>query len=104
AKHVYLWDHGLLNNKYYKSFNYILENKEIMSLVKKTYRFYIGTYSDGLFLLNKKFRGLGNGDKSYYNFIHSENDTIDKIDINVIEKLCCLYKIVLNEIDIELNK
>ncbi|MFW9782010.1 MAG: M28 family peptidase [Candidatus Heimdallarchaeota archaeon] len=104
AKEVILWDHGLLNNKYYKSFNYILENKEIMSLAKKTHRFYIGTYSDGLFLLNKKFKGLGNGDKSNYKYIHSENDNLEKIDINVLKRLCQFYKILLNEIDINLKK
>jgi len=104
AKKVNLWDHGLLNNKNFKSFNYILENKDIMSLEKKTYRFYIGTYSDGLFLLNKRFNGLGNGDKSTYNYVHSENDNLDKIDITVLKKLCQFYTILLNEVDINLNK
>ncbi len=104
AKKVNLWDHGLLNNKNYKSFNYILENKDIMSLEKKTHRFYIGTYSDGLFLLNKRFKGLGNGDKSTYNYVHSEKDDLDKIDINVLKKLCQFYTVLLNEVDINLNK
>ncbi len=99
AKNINLWDHGLLNNKYFKSFNYILENKEIMSLEKKTYRFYIGTYSDGLFLLNKRFKGLGNGDRSTYNYVHSKNDDLDKIDITVLKKLCQFYTILLNEVD-----
>jgi len=104
AKKVNLWDHGLLNNKNYKSFNYILENKDIMSLEKKTHRFYIGTYSDGLFLLNKGFKGLGNGDKSTYSYVHSENDDFDKIDKTVLKKLCEFYTILLNEVDINLNK
>ena len=104
AKKVNLWDHGLLNNKNYKSFNYILENKDIMSLEKKTHRFYIGTYSDGLFLLNKGFKGLGNGDKSSYNYIHSVNDDVAKIDVKVLKKLCQFYTILLNEVDINLNK
>ncbi len=104
AKKVNLWDHGLLNNKNYKSFNYILENKDIMSLEKKTHRFYIGTYSDGLFLLNKKFKGLGNGDKSTYNYVHSEDDDLDKIDINILKKLCQFYTVLLSEVDINLNK
>ncbi len=103
AKRVYLWDHGLINNKYFKSINYILENKEIMSL-EKTRRFYIGTYSDGLFLLNKEFQGIGNGDKSSYNYIHSVNDDVDKIDLTVLKKLSHFYTILLNEVDINLNK
>ena len=103
AKRVYLWDHGIINNKCFKSINYILENKDIMSLAK-THRFYIGTYSDGLFLLNKKFQGIGNGDKSSYNYIHSVNDDVDKIDLMVLKKLCHFYTILLNEVDINSNK
>ena len=99
AKKVNLWDHGLLNNKNFKSFNYILENKDIM-ILEKARRFSIGTYSDGLFLLNKKFQGLGNGDKSSYNYIHSVNDDVDKINITVLKKLCQFYTILLNDLDI----
>ncbi|MFX0080352.1 MAG: M28 family peptidase [Candidatus Hodarchaeota archaeon] len=103
AKRVYLWDHGLLNNKYFKSNNFILENKDIMSL-EKTRRIYIGTYSDGLFLLSKKFQGIGNGDKSSYNYIHSINDDVDKIKITALKKLSQFYTILLNEVDIDLNE
>ena len=103
AKKVNLWDHGLLNNKYFKSNNYILENKDIISL-EKTRRFYIGTYTDGLFLANKKFLGVGNGDKSSYNYIHSVNDDVDKIDLTLLKKLSQFYIILLNEVDINLNK
>jgi Zn-dependent M28 family amino/carboxypeptidase len=99
AKKVNLWDHGLLNNKRFKSYNYILENNNIMSL-EKARRISIGSYSDGLFLLNKKFQGLGNGDKSSYNYIHSVNDDPDKIDITVLKKLCQFYTILLNDLDI----
>lgn len=102
ANKVNLWDHGLLNNKNYKSINYILENKEILR-IEKARRIYIGTYSDGLFLLNKKFQGLGNGDKSTYNYVHSVNDNVDKIDIKVLKKLCEFYTILLNEVDINLK-
>jgi Zn-dependent M28 family amino/carboxypeptidase len=103
AKNINLWDHGLLNNKYFKSINYILENKDIMTLEKKTYRFYVGTYSDGLFLLNKKFNGLGVGDRSIYTFVHSKRDDLDKIDISVLKKLCHFYTILLSEVDINLK-
>ncbi|MFX1552538.1 MAG: M20/M25/M40 family metallo-hydrolase [Promethearchaeota archaeon] len=103
AKTINLWDHGLLNNKYFKSDKYILENREIMSL-EKTRRIYIGTYSDGMFLLSKRFKGLGNGDKSSYNYIHSVNDDADKIDITVLKTLCQFYIVLLSEVDINLNK
>jgi hypothetical protein len=98
ANKVILWDHGLVNKKCFKSINYILENKHIMSL-EKARRIYIGTYSDGLFLRNKKFQGLGNGDLSSYRYVHSVRDDVDKVNISVLEKLCQFYTILLNEID-----
>ncbi|MFX1572196.1 MAG: M28 family peptidase [Promethearchaeota archaeon] len=98
ARKVILYNHGLINNKNFKSNNFILENKDIMNL-EKAKRIYIGTYSDGLFLLSKKFKGLGNGDKTSYNSIHSIYDDIDKIDPLVIKKLCQFYTILLDEID-----
>jgi hypothetical protein len=103
ANKINLWDHGLLNNKYYKASNFILENKDLMRL-EKTRRFYIGTYSDGLFLLNKKFPGLGNGDKSSYNYIHSVDDDIDKINTKTLKKLCKFYTILLKEVDNNFHK
>ena len=103
ANRVNLWDHGLLTKKNIKSFEYILQNKEIMK-IEKTRRFYIGTYTDGLFLLNKGFHGLGSGDKSTYNYVHSVNDNVDKVNINILKKLCQFYTILLNEVDINFQK
>ena len=103
ANRVNLWDHGLLTKKNIKSFEYLLQNKEIMNIVK-TRRFYIGTYTDGLFLLNKGFQGLGSGDKSIYNYVHSVNDDVSKVNIKVLKKLCQFYTILLNEVDINFQK
>ncbi|KKL73675.1 hypothetical protein LCGC14_2072510 [marine sediment metagenome] len=98
AKKVNLWDSGLLDNKNFKSFTYLLENKEIM-ILEKARRLYIGTYSDGIYLLNHKFQGIGNGDKSSYNYVHSVNDNVDKIDVSVLKKLCHFYIMLLNDLD-----
>jgi len=98
AKRFILYDHGLLNNKNYKSYNFILENKDIMRM-GRAHKIYIGIYSDGLFLLNKKFQGLGAGDKSGQMYVHSINDTIDKIDPKVLKKLCQFITILLKDID-----
>ncbi|MFX0144856.1 MAG: hypothetical protein ACFE9C_12345, partial [Candidatus Hodarchaeota archaeon] len=99
ANQINIWDHGLLNNKYYKAYNYILENKDIMILEKKTRKFYIGLYSDGLFLYNKKFQGLGTGDRSVHSYVHSIHDDVDKINIKILKKLCEFYTILINEVD-----
>ncbi len=98
AKRFILYDHGLLNNKNYKAYNFIFENKDIMRM-ERAHKIYIGTYSDGLFLLNKNFQGLGAGDKSGQMYVHSINDTIDKIDPKVLKKLCQFITILLKDID-----
>ena len=98
AKRFILYDHGLLNNKNYKSYHFISENKDIMRM-ERAHKIYIGTYSDGLFLLNKKFKGFGAGDKSGQMYVHSINDTIDKIDPKVLKKLCQFITILLKDID-----
>ncbi|MFW9970512.1 MAG: M28 family peptidase [Candidatus Odinarchaeota archaeon] len=103
ANKINLWDHGLLNNKNYKALNYILENEDIMYLENKTRRFYIGLYSDGLFLYNKNFKGLGIGDRSVHSYVHSIQDDVDKIDIKILKKLCEFYSILLNEVDINIK-
>ncbi|MFX0008439.1 MAG: M28 family peptidase [Candidatus Hermodarchaeota archaeon] len=99
ANQINIWDHGLLNNKNYKVFNYIRENNEIMILEKKTRKFYIGLYSDGLFLYNKDFQGLGAGDRSVHSYVHSIHDDVDKIDIKILKSLCEFYTILLKDID-----
>ena len=98
AKHVELYNHGLINDKNLKSIKYISENTNSMTLVN-TKRIYIGFYSDGIFLHKKKFKGLGNGDKNSYNYVHSKNDCIDKIDILFLKKLCKFITILLNDND-----
>ncbi|MFX1429288.1 MAG: M28 family peptidase [Promethearchaeota archaeon] len=99
ANKINIWDHGLLNNKYYKAYNYILENKDMMILEKKTRKFYIGLYSDGLFLYNKDFQGIGTGDRSVHSYVHSVHDDVDKINIKILKKICEFYTILLNEVD-----
>ncbi|KKK40405.1 hypothetical protein LCGC14_1210450 [marine sediment metagenome] len=89
---------GTMGIRNFKSFMYLLENKEIL-ILEKAKRFYIGTYSDGIYLLNHKFQGIGNGDKSSYNYVHSVNDNVDKIDVSVLKKLCHFYIMLLNDLD-----
>ncbi|MFW9817992.1 MAG: M28 family metallopeptidase [Candidatus Thorarchaeota archaeon] len=98
ANRIYLWDHGLLNNKYRNTTDFILENKDLI-IKEKTRRFYIGVYSDGLFLYNKKFQGLGGGDISTNSYVHSIDDTVDKINIQILKKLCEFYAILLKDFD-----
>ncbi|MHA2009905.1 MAG: M28 family metallopeptidase [Promethearchaeota archaeon] len=100
AKKVVLYNQGLISKNHPRSHNFILENNDLMC-IEKAKKIYIGTYSDGVFLINKNLQGLGNGDKSSYNYIHSINDDIDKVDISFLKKLCQFYAILLSEVDSE---
>jgi hypothetical protein len=94
----YLYNHGFITDLNPKTLNLISNNKGIIEL-KKSKIVYPGIRSDGLFLLSKKFTGLGIGDESVYSYIHSIDDTVDKINISVLEDLCNLITVLLSEID-----
>ncbi|MBY9009653.1 MAG: hypothetical protein KGD74_07305, partial [Candidatus Lokiarchaeota archaeon] len=48
----------------------------------------LGTHSDGGFLGNKGFQGYGIGEVEAYKYMHTPNDTLDKIDTAILKKLC----------------
>jgi hypothetical protein len=98
AKKAILYDHGLVNNKNFKSYQYILENKDLFSL-EGAKKIYIGTYSDGIFLFNRKFHGLGIGDTSSYSYVHTIYDDVDKINLTLLKKLCHFITLVLKDND-----
>jgi len=47
-----------------------------------------GTHSDGGFLGDKGFQGYGIGEVESYDYMHTPNDTIDKINTEILKKLC----------------
>ncbi|MFO8017627.1 MAG: M20/M25/M40 family metallo-hydrolase [Promethearchaeia archaeon] len=47
-----------------------------------------GVRSDGLFLRKEGFHGFGFGDLKVYKYVHSKKDTVDKVSISVLEKIC----------------
>jgi hypothetical protein len=98
SRQIELYNHGLIKGQHQRSLNYIQENKDLMTVVK-TKKIYLGSYSDGLFLHNKNFQGLGHADKTSYNYVHSKEDDIDKIDVLFLKKLCKFIIILLNEND-----
>ncbi|MFX1236500.1 MAG: M28 family metallopeptidase [Promethearchaeota archaeon] len=58
-----------------------------------------GIRSDGLYLKNKGYEGFGFGDYSTYKYYHSKDDSIDKIDIRILENLSKFVIRALVEID-----
>ncbi len=98
AQKAILYNNGLINNVNFKSYQYILENKDLFSL-EGAKKIYFGTYSDGVFLYNKKFYGLGIGDEDSYRFVHSIHDDISKINTRLLNKLCHFITILLKDND-----
>ncbi|TFG20568.1 MAG: M20/M25/M40 family metallo-hydrolase [Promethearchaeota archaeon] len=60
--------------------------------------------SDAYYLKKKNFRGFGFGDQSSYKYVHTINDTIDKVDTFLLEKLCKHIIDVINRIDNNTNR
>ena len=59
--------------------------------------------SDAYYLKKKNFGGFGFGDQSSYKYVHTINDTVDKVDPVLLEKLCKHILEVLNKIDNNTN-
>jgi len=88
AKHVYLFPGGkeganaqnidemLINNSRNLRINHYITNRVL------------GTHSDGGFLGNKGFQGYGIGEVEAYEYMHTPNDTLEKIDTTVLKRLC----------------
>jgi len=99
ANHVYLFpgendvdhikevDHLLLNNNRNLQINHYITSRVL------------GTHSDGGFLGDKGLQGWGVGEVEVYDYMHTINDTIDKIDTKVLKNLCLVLIDSLKEHD-----
>ena len=85
-----------INNFFLNSF---IKNSEKLNLKKNPKRIYFGSHSDGWFLGKKGFVGIGFGDMASYRYIHSINDTIDKVDPILLKMLCEALTGALAELD-----
>jgi hypothetical protein len=72
-------------SRFVKIFELNGKNQKIVNEFKKRV---IGTHSDGCYLKKMGYRGVGYGDTSIYKFMHSINDTTDKVDISLLKRLC----------------
>ncbi|MHA2130044.1 MAG: M28 family peptidase, partial [Promethearchaeota archaeon] len=80
-------DHLLLNNKRNLRIGHWVTNR------------IFGTHSDGGFLGNKGFQGYGIGDVEPNAYMHTPNDTIDRVNTSVLMKLCLALTDALKEHD-----
>jgi hypothetical protein len=88
ANHVYLFPGGKEGSNAQDIDNLLLNNNRNLRINHYITNRVLGTHSDGGFLGNKGFQGYGIGEVEAYEYMHTPNDTIEKIDTGILKKLC----------------
>lgn len=88
AKNTYFFPGKKMSDQIYTIFNMFLKNTKGLEIKRNPKRIYFGSYSDGYYLKKKNFNGIGIGDLESYEYIHSIHDTVDKVDVPLLKKLC----------------
>lgn len=79
--------------------NLLLNNNRKLSIKNHSTNRIFGTHSDGVFLGNKGFQGYGIGGAGAHVYMHTPNDTIDKINTPILKRLCLVLTDALQEHD-----
>ncbi len=79
--------------------NLLLNNKRRLPIRHYITSRVLGTHSDGGFLGDKGFQGYGIGEVQAYDYMHTPNDTIDKVNTVILKKLCLVLTDALKEHD-----
>ncbi|MHA1104439.1 MAG: M28 family peptidase [Promethearchaeota archaeon] len=77
-----------MSEQIYTIFNMFLKNSKGLTIKRNPKKIYFGSHSDGYYLKKKGFQGIGFGDLESYMYIHSIQDTVDKIDSSLLKRLC----------------
>jgi len=88
ARNLYLFPGKKRSKQVETIFEMFLKNKKGIEIKRNPKKIYFGTFSDGYYLKKKKFYGIGMGDLESYEYIHSLDDTVDKVDLSLLKKLC----------------
>ena len=95
AQSVYAFPVNSQSKEIQDLYSSFVNNESDYELKKSPKKLYIGAHSDGYYLKKKGYQGIGFADMEVYNFIHSENDTPDKINYSLLKDLCELITIRL---------
>ena len=94
------WSIYINPKKNYDLYRVFLKKAEVLDLKFEFHDRAFGFRSDGLYLRSKGFHGFGFGGSGIlYKYVHTINDTVDKVDTSLLEKLSKYVPIILKEID-----
>ncbi|TFG18444.1 MAG: M20/M25/M40 family metallo-hydrolase [Promethearchaeota archaeon] len=96
GKMITIFDSWYKPNWYLDFYNKFVNHQKIHENPK---RITLGSHSDGYFFKKKFYPGIEFGDLSSYEFMHSKDDTIDKIDPKLLKDLCEVIIDNLKEFD-----
>ncbi|GAH35094.1 unnamed protein product, partial [marine sediment metagenome] len=100
GKDLSYWSSYINPKKNYDRYKVFLKSAEKVDLKFEFAKATFGIRTDGLYLRSKNFLGFGFGGLGIsYKYVHTRNDTIDKVDTSLLEKLCRFVSIILKEID-----
>jgi len=99
GKSIYMFPNKNLTKTNGKFLSLFVKNTKELNIKRNPKKIYFGSHSDGYFLKKKKFIGIGFGDMDSYKYIHSINDTIDKVNPNLLAGLCKAITTTLKDLD-----
>jgi hypothetical protein len=99
GKDIYPFPSKKLANAQSFFFNSFFKKSEKLNFKRNPKRIYFGSHSDGWYLSKKGLVGIGFGDMGSYSYIHSINDTIDKVDPTKLKLLCEALTSAIAELD-----
>lgn len=99
GKDIYPFPSKKLANAQSFFFNSFFKKSEKLNFKRNPKRLYFGSHSDGWYLSKKGLVGIGFGDMGSYSYIHSINDTIDKVDPTKLKLLCEALTSAIAELD-----
>lgn len=88
AKSTYFFPDRKTSNQVKTIFDMFVKNNRDLIIKTSPIKLPFGSHTDGYYLKKKNFHGIGFGDLECYEHIHSIHDTVDKVDVSLLKRLC----------------
>ncbi|MFX0075045.1 MAG: M28 family metallopeptidase [Candidatus Hermodarchaeota archaeon] len=88
ARSSYFFPDKRTSNQVNTIFNMFVKNNRDLTIKTSPIKLPFGSHTDGYYLKKKGFHGIGFGDLECYEYVHSIQDTEDKVDTSLLKRLC----------------